>query len=629
MLPAAAGRGPDTPRERGRLARLVGPAHLVVLVTTICGVLISTYAFHGYVFPVGADAPVYIWWSRLAALEGLGAVAGRPGAPGFTLVVSGVLGTGAATTVAALEVALAGAIASGIAALMLGRPATLIRWLLPAALGGAFSALLAIGYVATLAAAALFIPACGLLAGGGRYAVGVAAALLAAMGLTHPPFLAIGASILLLAAALSLRRDPRIRPILGTEHGRLATAVLAGSVGFAGAMVSVGTGAAPILVDTSRDDVLQRLGLGSTLGREFRERLVARAPTLVPWLSVPLAILGARAEPDALGRLLRAWGAVSVAGVLGGLATGAVPPERFVTFGFVIPVTAGAALAALPGRLRARGREARAALGPALALASAALISGPLLVWFRTPPQLFPLEVQRTTEAGRYAAALAPGTPLVFVAKNRQPVGAFFATEAANAIRAALPPDRIRDVYVVTPSGPPLADSPENAQLVTSSLAAATRDPGAVWFDLAPFNRTGFGGPLPGGRPPAAEVGTGVAIDGALPAGAGTEPAVDPLAPLTTGGLVFAVAGTLVVCTVPGSGWARATGRGMRAFALSPASGAGALVLGAVVGDRAGVDLSGRAGPVAIAAVVTIAGHAAAFASRRSDPPVPALPSPP
>ena len=605
--------------------RAVDPACLIGLLTLLSATLLSTYAIHGYEFPVGADAPVYIWWSRLAGHDGLGAVAGRPGVPGLTLLVSGVLGTGTATTVAALEVACSCAIAAATAALMFDPDEPRARWLLPAALAGAFALFLAIGYVATLAAAALFLGTCAALSVPGRPPVALAAVLLAAVGLAQPQFLAVGAAVLLAAAALSLRRDRRMRPLLSTDHGRVVVTLVAGICMFAGAMWSIAVGAAPLRADTSRDDVLQRLGLGSRLRGEFRARLVQHAAPFVPALSVPLAVAGAWTATGWRAHLLRGWAGVLVVGVLIGAVTGAVPPERIVTFGFVLPIAGGAALASLPSRISGRPGP-RAAVGVAAALAFGALVAGPLLVWFRTPPQLFPLEVLRATEAGRYASSSSPGTPLVFVAKNREPVGAFFATEAANAIRASMPPDRIRDVLVVTPPGPPLAATEENARLVAASLAAASEDPHALWFDLAPFDRTGFGAPLPGG-PVTRSVGQGIAVGGAVPASPG--PAVDPLAPLTSGGLLMAaVAGTLALLWIAGYGWTRAaTLRGMQAFGLAPAAGAAVSILAALLGDRAGLDLSRRGAPLALTAAVSLAGYAVAVAGRRSHRHDRALPS--
>ena len=40
---------------------------------------------------MGPDAPVYLWWSRLAGADGLSAIAHRPGAPALSLTLEGTL----------------------------------------------------------------------------------------------------------------------------------------------------------------------------------------------------------------------------------------------------------------------------------------------------------------------------------------------------------------------------------------------------------------------------------------------------------------------------------------------------------------------------------------------------------
>jgi hypothetical protein len=155
-----------------RRRRLVGDAGcLLAIAGVLSAALLPTYAIHDYAFPVGPDAPVYIWWSRLAGHEGLGAVAGRPGVPALALVISGVLRIGIATTVAALEIAFTAVVATAAAALSFEPGGGRARWVVPAVLSGVFSVLLAVGYVGTLAAAALFLATCAALAAPGRRAV--------------------------------------------------------------------------------------------------------------------------------------------------------------------------------------------------------------------------------------------------------------------------------------------------------------------------------------------------------------------------------------------------------------------------------------------------------------------------
>src|ERR687888_790554 len=50
------------------------------------------YPLRGYYFPVGPDVPVYLWWTKLAAHDGLSAVGVRPGVPTLSLVLQGSLG---------------------------------------------------------------------------------------------------------------------------------------------------------------------------------------------------------------------------------------------------------------------------------------------------------------------------------------------------------------------------------------------------------------------------------------------------------------------------------------------------------------------------------------------------------
>src|SRR4051794_18911949 len=54
-------------------------ALLVGIAAGIAAALLFVYAAHGFRFPLGADAPVYLWWARLGAADRLSSVANRPG----------------------------------------------------------------------------------------------------------------------------------------------------------------------------------------------------------------------------------------------------------------------------------------------------------------------------------------------------------------------------------------------------------------------------------------------------------------------------------------------------------------------------------------------------------------------
>src|SRR5207247_8711564 len=77
-----------------------------------------------------------------------------------------------------------------------------------------------------------------------------------------------------------------------------------------------------------------------------------------------------------------------------------------------------------------------------------AMLGGAFVTWLRSRPFIDSGEVSAATEAARFAETAPPGTPLVFLVDNKQATISFFATRAGNVIRDAMPPDRIRDVYL-------------------------------------------------------------------------------------------------------------------------------------------------------------------------------------
>ncbi len=247
----------------GRRADLLA---LSALGASLLGFFLWPFLLHAEHFPLGPDGPVYLWWTRLAAHEGLGAVGERPGVPALALALGGTLRLSTVAVVSALEVALACAVGLAAAALAarateedegpaagavtaggavtvggavtagrVGRTAATGRagparggraaWLLAGLLSGTFAAHLAAGYLANLAFAAAFTAAAALLAGGGAVAAALAGAVLVGGGLAHPLFLLLGLAILGGAALLALRDGAR------REAGRLAAAGLGAGAG--------------------------------------------------------------------------------------------------------------------------------------------------------------------------------------------------------------------------------------------------------------------------------------------------------------------------------------------------------------------------------------------------------------
>ena len=257
---------------------------------------------------MGPDAPVYLWWSRLAGVEGLSAIAYRPGAPALSLVLEGTLGLSVVQATAALEVALGVAVGLSSAALVRRRTEA-SGYALAGLLAGTFAVHLAAGYVANLITAAAFLAAGTLLDGRSRRAAVLAAFVLAGGGLAHPQFLLVCVAILLVAAATAWRTDRR-------EAVRLAGSAMGGGAVLGIGLLAVRPGAPPLEVDTSKDAFLRRAGLTYDLRNAFFDRFVHRWTRYVQWVSVPLAIVGFTMPGGNAGRILRAWFALTAAGVV-------------------------------------------------------------------------------------------------------------------------------------------------------------------------------------------------------------------------------------------------------------------------------------------------------------------------
>jgi hypothetical protein len=537
---------------------------------------------------------VYLWWARLAGLEGLSAVGHRPGASAITLVLSGTLGLSVVEATAALEVALGVSVGLAATALLRSRAEGVAPWL-GGLLAGTFAVHLAAGYLANLAFVPCFLAAIALLDEGRRRASVLAALALGAGGLAHPLFFLLGALVLFVAAATGLRSAPQ-------EARRLAGAAVG-----AGALVGAGlllllAGPRPPAVDTSKDAFLRRAGLGAELREAYRERLLLRWPRYVPWLAVPLAFVGAPEGRGLSGRILGAWLWVTVIGVIVAFVTGWFPADRFVTFGFAIPLLSALGIE----RLRRGLGDRRVLSAVAVAGLAAVLLAGPAIVWERQQPFLSEDEVAAAMIAGSLAPVVGSDGPIAFLVENRDTSISFLASRAANTIRASVPPERIHDVVIVVPPRTfPVSRDPNlevrNAleRVTGADLRAAERAAGrdAVVVALAPF--------FSGVEPP----------EGALVVGptAGTEGfATDPLEPASGAEIAGASVACLALLWVLGFGWASLGLRDrLTAVAAAPALGIAATTVVAVALDAAGVRVGSTGGAVVVSALAGGGGYLA------------------
>jgi hypothetical protein len=483
--------------------------------------------------------------------------------------------------------------------------------------------------VVLLLAAAAVLTRSAAPASGGRTAI-AAGLLLGAGGLAHPLFLGLGVAILGPAAVLHRRSAPR------AEHGPLRseagpTAAAAGiGIAVAGAgYLALAAGTGPLDVDTSKDAFLRRVGLGGSLRGDYLTRLGRLWARFVLPVSVPLAAwsLSLRREGFA-GWILVCWGIVTVAGVAAALVTGLAPAARFLSFAYVLPVAGALALGPLMARIGRRvGR--RLAVGAAVALA-ASLLAGAAWTWWHQHPFIHDDEASALESVAMQVEAFPDDTPLVFLIDRDDPELTFLATLAGNVIRAAMPPERVRDVhlFVGTPGDyvarrPTVRGDPRYDAMSRDYLADVVAAGGRPYaFVLEAFDPVGlrparrFGIPLGPDivviEPPSRTTGPGgdVAIDGPPP---------DPLRPFWPWAVPPAGAVVLVALSLVGLGWSRAAlGRGTTSLALAPAFGLAAVILSAVALDRLGVRIDGPIPGVIALALPAAGGYLASVRLQRN-----------
>lgn len=579
--------------KRGRETLALGAVTAALL-----GWFLWPFVVGGARFPLGPDGPVYLWWTRLAGVEGLSAIGSRPGVPALSLVLQGTLGLSVVQAIAALEAALGVAVGLGSAALVRRRTTT-AGWVLAGLLGGTFAVHLAAGYLANLAMAAAFLASCTLLDRGERRPAMLASLLLAGGGLAHPPFFLLSAAILLVAAVMAWRSDRG-------EAARLAGTALGSGALLGLGLLAVSIGPPPLGVDTSKDAFLRRAGLSAELRSAYADRFIHRWTRYVQWISVPMAIVGFGQAGGAAGRILRAWFAVTIAGIGLALATGWLPADRFVTFGFAIPILAALGLVRLSRRFAAR-RMVTVAITGALTLL---MLSGAAIAWNRQEPFLSEEEVSAVTRASALLEGLDADLPLAFVVHEADSTVSFLASRAGNVIRASVPPERTREVVVVvTPFEGAEGERLALERLSAADLAEAERRAGraATIIRLGVFDPTLAGGR--GGVEVNLEDDEPIAVDIA---------ALEPLEPSSPGGITWASIATLALLTVVGYGWSRAgLPDAITAVAVSPAVGASAIMLVAVLLDIVGVPLAQTPGAVSGSVLSGCGGYLAWFVLQR------------
>jgi hypothetical protein len=225
-----------------------------------------------------------------------------------------------------------------------------------------------------------------------------------------------------------------------------------------------------------------------------------------------------------------------------------------------------------------------------------------------------PEDLVSGAEAGRIAATLPPGTPLVFAVDDLDTSATFLATHVANIARATVPPDRAQDVYVFVGrvpdyflGRPTVKGAEEYDALSRITLADLPPGPKALFvvhgFDRDPDAFTdphlnawtdGVWSDVPAPR-------SLTALEGE-PSGS---------APWPIAGSTVAI---LAMLWIVGAGWAAWTfGDRVTAAATAPAFGAAVLTIVALALERVGLPLTGSWGPTLASALAGLGGYAFRF----------------
>jgi hypothetical protein len=371
--------------------------------------------------------------------------------------------------------------------------------------------------------------------------------------------------------------------IVGHERREAIALAISGTVGAGVAwlgLAAAGTGGAAFDVPTSLDVFLiqtQQLGRLHSL---FLERFRPKVAGYALWAWVPFSVLAVRRLRRPIGRLLLSWLAVTIVGVVVGMVWQPFPPHRIVACAMCLPL-----LAAIGTRLAAdRFPRARTWIITGVIVCVAASAT---LAWVAAPRPFRDPSAVPATAAAAQVAQTTSGPVVVDLpdGANRTAVAVIRWT---NLLRAAVPPDRIRDVIVRFP--PPSSADDGDATGLWRSTEAQIRgtDAAAPVPELPPV-----------GAPPSAAPSGSVAA------------------------LVGAAAAWIAICGIVGFGWTYAAGlRGVRLLERSVGVGFGGLILAGSLVGRTGPLLGQRSTAIGVIVGMAGGGALAALASKARRPPV-------
>lgn len=614
-----ASRGVAAPRTPERVELLAVILALVVAATFYAG----AFWVRGFRIPIGDDSFFYVSAIRIAGRLGLATshIASRPAFPLVGAILASVVRSSPWTTAVALPFAMAAGTAAAGAAM--AAKWGVRRWALAALLIAACASVVVGRLVAGrsenlltvwLLAAALAVWIWSI----GRARLVATGLLVFVAGLTEWPFLAAFMAIIgcALAAAWIFART---RSIVASGLAELATISVAAAVGVAVVVFWVN--------GTGPGDAVQRL---PPAGR-YRPFLMETLRTFAPLLTVPAVLVGwlaarrsgwPRLRP--LRWLLGTWLLVTGLAVAAGIVGLDLPTYRALTF--ALPVALATAVAPLLPASLASSQPARRPMwfAATAVLAVAALLPGTLM-WYRAfRPRTNAGELGQIAAVAEYAAAQPTGTTVVAtynepdVLKALYYEGVFDAMlPAAMGGRVQLFPGSAEAALRLTPR----QAGDEAGREVIQELLEDVRTPlssGAPVVALRAFDLEGFSDGL-GSAP---QLGDDVIVVRGPPPSQALDPS-GAFVPLPAGWLLtlWSLA-MLLVLTLAGLGWSElvlASAPAAVRLAVAPAFGVFALAVPGLAAARAGMTLSGWAGP-AIVGLSLAASLGAAWRSRRPPP---------
>lgn len=560
--------------------------------------------------PSGADTPFYVWRSRVVAEQGLAALpadakafrAGLPVLAGFAHSLTGIGAWSFAFILPPLAAVLVGLAAGSFGVRSLSEP----RWAFPVfAIGTAGSVFVVITSVSHMdnmlvdgLLLAALVPA--LAASEGVRSVVAAAILLAAGAVTHWPFTALLATMLLVVGLVLLPASIRAwregSTVTRTQTGGVASVVALGSI--LAATVFALALEAPTLPE----------GWESTLATKLDRDL----PRVAVW--IPAAVLGIAAllTGDRRRRraliLLLGWALVAAGAVVAATSV-PIPAHRVLHFALAVPLLSAAGLVWLARVIGAVRPQALWRIVSGLLLIGLVVAGGAHAMVAWNPPPARRAELTRQLElAGAYLQESVPTGPVVFVVNRRDYLG------ARNAVRAGLPVSVIPRAYVYVGDTERLLEGeptlrPDDPTFNATSLfhwqdAREVAGREAVVMTAAALNPPRIYEALSG-----EEISPGVKlIRGPEPIGRPVASAENRLSPPSVGEGAVMLGGVLLLLGIVGVGWALSLlpASLMGRLVLSPALGAATLTIAGIAAGRLRLDTPGHRWW--IAALVAIVG---------------------